>query len=271
MQTSVESPEESTRNFAAARQAISRLVDSLGLSKDPVLFAASNDFFSDPARQSALHLLTEGSVSFMKDDEVLFTLEPGDVIGIEQYAGIPFGRYAHEFAVRCISIPHDVLLEKVRERRERLEHWTEFLAATAGGFAACCMELLRADKNFSPVFKNYRDGEIIVEEGTSGDDVYSLVSGHADVVFQNVKVGEVKTDEIFGALAALTGIPRTASVIATKESLVLSLKKDQFLELMKYRPSTVFKMVQTMARAVCDLNARVVALSPKEAGPRIWA
>ncbi len=111
--------------------------------------------------------------------------------------------------------------------------------------------------------RNFAPSEVIIKQGTSGDEVYTLLNGHANVIVDGIIVGEVLADEIFGALAALTDMPRTASVVASQNCSVLSIEKDKFIELIQNRPLTVLKMVQDMARTIVDLNKKVVDQSFK--------
>ena len=63
--------------------------------------------------------------------------------------------------------------------------------------------------------------------------------------------------EYKSALAALTDTARTAKVVATKRCVVASLPKDNFVELFRDKPATVFKLVKDMSRTIVDLNRQV--------------
>ena len=65
-------------------------------------------------------------------------------------------------------------------------------------------------------------------------------------------------------MAGLTGTKRTATVIATASSIVLSLQRDKFIELIKNRPNTVLKLIDDMARKIVSLNERVVELEQED-------
>ena len=73
------------------------------------------------------------------------------------------------------------------------------------------------------------------------------------------QVGEIKTDEVFGVVAALGETPRTATVIAADTCHVLAISKHEFSELIKLRPTTVSKVMQGMARTIADLNKKLAA------------
>jgi len=193
-------------------------------------------------------------------DEALFVFEEGDLIGTEILFGFADANISAEFAVRADIFERAALFRGICAHGA-MSHWTEYLTCRLNAQTVVLAALGKGDRDFSPEIKNYAAGETIIYEETAATDVYTLIQGHADVKVKGVKVGEVLTDEIFGALAALTNTVRTASVVASTHTIVLSLKRDKFLDLMRKRPETVLKMVENMARTIVDLNGRVVALS----------
>ena len=127
-------------------------------------------------------------------------------------------------------------------------------------FTTICGRLIKAESKAAPKITPYRKGAVIIEQGGEGTEVYTLLEGHADVFRDDVRVGEIAADEIFGAIAALMETPRTATVVATCDSTVLALPKKSFVELIEARPATTLKMVEGMAGAIVSLNERLVGL-----------
>ena len=78
-----------------------------------------------------------------------------------------------------------------------------------------------------------------------------------------IGLGGLLPDEIFGAIGGLTGTPRSATVVATKQTTVVVLPTDHFIELIQERPQTVLQLVKDMARKLVSLNERVVSLEDK--------
>ena len=72
--------------------------------------------------------------------------------------------------------------------------------------------------------ETYQDQQIIFEEGSHGDWIYVVESGRVEL-FKNVRGESVVIDvldpgEIFGELAFISGMPRTASARALGETQV---------------------------------------------------
>ncbi|MDH5473810.1 MAG: cyclic nucleotide-binding domain-containing protein, partial [Gammaproteobacteria bacterium] len=119
------------------------------------------------------------------------------------------------------------------------------------------------DAEFHPEIRQYNEQDTIIEEGGTDNEVYTLLSGSADVLVKDTQVGVIKRDEIFGAIAALTGTPRTAKVVATSDCTVLVVPSDRFQDLLKKRPDTVTKLIEDMARTIVASNQKIVDLSSK--------
>jgi len=116
---------------------------------------------------------------------------------------------------------------------------------------------IRIEGNDYPEIRFYKSGDLIIRQGDPAEEVFTLVEGGAEVLHDLVKVGEINTGEIFGALASLGGEPRTASVVALTDCTVAVLKKDNFLALIETRPQTVEKFVKDLVSMVMDLNRKI--------------
>lgn len=90
------------------------------------------------------------------------------------------------------------------------------------------------------VHRRYGDGEAVVEEGESGDSMYVIKSGKANVV--STIVGEplllasLSEGDFFGEVAFLTGRPRTASVIAAGNLDVMEIDRGLLQETIEKNP-----------------------------------
>src|SRR5690606_2487541 len=98
----------------------------------------------------------------------------------------------------------------------------------------------------------------MVEQGSHGDEVYTLMEGKAEVLVDGVKVGEILEEEMFGAVSLLTDKPRLASVVAATDCMVVRLSKEEFINLVQTRPDTIFKLASDLSRAIMALNDQVV-------------
>lgn len=234
----------------------SDLLAKLTFDSSKVLFQRGSDFSALASSDSNFYLLLSGQLELKLQDKTLLIYEKGDLVGLEALLPIESSCLARDFAVEVAVIPR----EKI-EKQLGLGQVNSLLADFAALFMTALAANLPNNNVFEPECRRYEAGEVIVEQGTFGEDIFTLVEGHADVYVDGNKVGEVKTDEVFGALAAMTNIGRTATIISTGNSLVLGLKKDRLLELIKLRPGTVEKLIGDLARVIQDQNKRLTELS----------
>ena len=199
-------------------------------------------------------VLTEGCASILYNDQLLCILEEGDLIPQLSSSVGKFLTVRSEFAVLVDVYDKAALL------RACPAEYVALLEAQLSVLAVCVGIHLKGESAYAPTIKNFTTGTPIVIEGAHGDEVYTLAEGAADVFVGGVKVGEIGPDQIFGAIAALGATPRTATVVATRDCLVLALPKARFLDLIKLRPATIEKLVQDMAKTITSLNSLVVSL-----------
>lgn len=72
-----------------------------------------------------------------------------------------------------------------------------------------------------------KSGQILLNEGDIGDILYIIVEGKVAVKKGNRIVAELSSHQTFGELAVLSPAPRSASVVALEESLLLKLGRQQ--------------------------------------------
>jgi MFS family permease len=72
-------------------------------------------------------------------------------------------------------------------------------------------------------------GQAVVREGEPGDRVYLVAEGEFDVTCSEGSFPSIGSGEVFGEIALLRDVPRTATVTARTEALVFALDRDAFL------------------------------------------
>ena len=92
------------------------------------------------------------------------------------------------------------------------------------------------------------DGELLVEEGEDGDELYVIESGALEVLKGGRHVRTCEPGEAIGELAALTGLRRTASLRARGSTDVLVLRSEEFLALLRTDGEIAEEMLGLLAR-----------------------
>jgi small-conductance mechanosensitive channel len=107
----------------------------------------------------------------------------------------------------------------------------------------------------------YAPGETIIRAGEEGDSMF--VVHHGNVAVQIDDNGQPRTvatlgeGDFFGEMALLTGEPRTAHVVAAKETEVLEISHEAMKSVFKSNPQLVETLGQTIAQRRAGLAASV--------------
>jgi CRP-like cAMP-binding protein len=72
-------------------------------------------------------------------------------------------------------------------------------------------------------------GTELIRQGDVGDAFYILEAGAMEAVIDDVAVRPLGPGDSFGEIALLRDVPRTATIRATRASIVLALDREHFL------------------------------------------
>jgi small-conductance mechanosensitive channel/CRP-like cAMP-binding protein len=150
----------------------------------------------------------------------------------------------YAFGRRGVEIPYPIQVQYERDwpaadpvvaRRER-----EQILAGVDLFATL-MPQQRADMAAAIATSTYADGETIVRQGEPGDSMYVLCSGRVAVLIEpdRHQVATIEAGGYFGEMSLLTGEPRTATIVARGEAVVMELSAELFRELGLQNPQAV--------------------------------
>jgi len=237
------------------------LLKLIGLAPTTVQLTAGQSLFELPARHNKIFVPREPGLSLVQSGRTLFFYEPGEIIGLDEFLARASAEIRSDFAVSLDQFDAATFLNQIHSMHSTSSLWHQVQSYRFQLMTTLFSGLAKDPSSYSPELRHFRAGQEIIRQGEIAPDVLNMVEGHADVFVDKVKVGEIFPDEIFGALAALTDTPRTATVVARDNAIVLSLPKEKFVELIESRPHTALKMVVDMARSVVELNKRVVGLS----------
>ncbi|QTN24745.1 patatin-like phospholipase family protein [Rhizobacter sp. AJA081-3] len=120
-------------------------------------------------------------------------------------------------------------------------------------------------------------GETLMRQGEPGDALYLLVSGRLRVYIEEDGVRrvvrEVSRGEVVGEMSLITDAPRSATLVAIRDSVLVSLGKDDFANLQSHSPQVTLALTrQIIARLRTEHDRTVMdrpvtmALLPVSAG-----
>ena len=111
--------------------------------------------------------------------------------------------------------------------------------------------------------KKFGPGELIVEEGHTGNGLYLIVSGNVEAVKglgteRQQTVNKLGAGEVLGEMALLGEWPRTASVRAVDNVECLGIDRWVFLAQLERQPQVGIRMLHILAQKLRDSDARLV-------------
>jgi CRP/FNR family transcriptional regulator, cyclic AMP receptor protein len=101
-------------------------------------------------------------------------------------------------------------------------------------------------------FKDVPAGTVIVEEGTSGTEMFGVVEGEVEVRLPNGAVRRLGPDETFGEIAIVDGSPRSGTVVAVADTKLAVIDKNTFLFLVQETPMFALQVMSSMATRLRD-------------------
>ncbi len=254
-----ETDDHFSRLIREYKQQAEQLFSNLTLRGTPVSLNACNNAFESGLDNDAIYLIKGGMLHCRHDDRSLFTCDEGDVIN---------ARLVSEIDQLILSADGPVLLKRYDAE--------ELMAAINGDMAQLsCWNRLQEIQQLlltrllavrtqpsviaKPGFAYFEPGDVIIRQGETAYDVFSLFDGSAEVSVNGVKVGEVTEGEILGAMAVLTNSLRSATVTAKTRCGVVKVPREQFDGLIRTKPTMIHRLLVEMAEQIQLMNQRVVA------------
>lgn len=92
-------------------------------------------------------------------------------------------------------------------------------------------------------------GRTLFDQGSDADAMYVVLSGQLGAFRGSgktmVRVGRIRQGETVGEMALLSGKPRSASVIALRDSVLLKMSQHNFLDLVSQHPQAALSLART--------------------------
>lgn len=254
---------------------------------------ATKPFFSEAdsvgglfSKSPRMYLLLEGEVGLMLNRKFFGIVKQGEIFGeLSVIAGLP--RSASAIAIsdcRVVSLDSkqfQLALQKAPEFAlmlmsimvQRLRKSISVLGgndpASAGEAAErgnvfnkrMLSKLARELNAQSPL--NVSSGDVIVSTGAVAALMYFVMDGSVAISLGNRVVEYVGPGGFFGEMALLDKAPRAATVTAKTDCTLLSISRDDFLELVKSKPDFSAALLKAIAVRMQYLARQVAKVQPQ--------
>lgn len=209
------------------------------------------------------YVLRDGNVAATLNDATLYFYEPGEVIGFEAMFGGGVLEMKHEFAVTVDVYDREKLLKKLRKDEALFLQLLEYLAACQTLYQLLLGCTLAATRRPNFQIRRLAAGTLIIREGDTDTDVYSLIRGEAEVSVKGMVVGKIQEGEVFGEMSRLTGAPRSASVGAKTDCEVMVFGGDDFAVLAETNPAALHDIARNLSERLDKLNQAASRQAPR--------
>jgi len=111
--------------------------------------------------------------------------------------------------------------------------------------------------------KEYKNGEIIIKQGESGNCMYVIQSGEVEVLRDNngtqVRLAIRKAGDFFGEMALFSKEVRSATIRTIGEARILTVDRKNLLNSIQKDPSLAFRIIETLSKRVRDISEEIVS------------
>jgi small-conductance mechanosensitive channel/CRP-like cAMP-binding protein len=168
----------------------------------------------------------------------------------------------YSFARHGIEIPYPIQVEYSREEAAAT------LARDAVAFALSRVDLFalldepaRAQLAAQTHERVFGAGEVIVRQGETGRSLFVVHRGEVVVRLEAEKreVARIPAGGVFGEMSLLTGAPRTATVAAARDTVVLEIDADALRDVVLSRPDALDAISRLVVERRAGLDAAQAA------------
>ncbi len=114
----------------------------------------------------------------------------------------------------------------------------------------------------------YGPGEIVVNQGDSGDSLFIVLKGSLSVSVDGCQVGTIEEDSFFGEMSLMTGEPRSATVRAVSEVWLAVVTNGQLEPLFKDNPQVLLALSAVLSEREERTKNRLDAVADPVAAVR---
>ena len=243
-------------NLHAVTQSFLARLSEIGLSK---LTLNTEEIQVAGFRHNNLYFIKSGSVSVEFDETDLYLYEANDILiphSMENYGETEL-YYTVKSDVKIEVYELDAVIEHMSSDKDLITQWLTINSLVQLQMNQIVAKLTDKEERANPGFNRFKAGTEIITEGDEADYVYSVTSGKAVALHNGVEVGEIKQDEIFGAIAVLTDQKRTATVLAKTDCSVMMVHKDEFSKMVYSHPHLFMNIINSLADKIKSLNDKM--------------
>ncbi|HOJ15143.1 MAG TPA: cyclic nucleotide-binding domain-containing protein [Deltaproteobacteria bacterium] len=206
-----------------------------------------------------------GEVQISQLDKPIRILTERDVFGLENYyRGVPYTTTAKATRTSRIAAYESELIDEIAYEKPALAAMimrSAFLQLEQTTSVAEANITYKDTINLD--IREYKDGEVIIEEGTTGTEIFRLyqTEGGLEVLKKGVRIGLIsKPGEYFGEMSFILNEPRSATIRSLGTSLVevIPVAEGGIEGIISENPEIANRIITTLAARLREANLLLV-------------
>ncbi len=100
-------------------------------------------------------------------------------------------------------------------------------------------------------------GSSVFSEGDKGDEMFAVIDGQVDIVIRGKVVETMEAGGVFGEMALVEELPRTAAAIVKSDAKLVRIDKKRFMFLVQQNPFFALQLMTIMADRLRRMNEKL--------------
>jgi CRP-like cAMP-binding protein len=211
------------------------------------------------------YAILQGEVQIYQLDKPIRILSDHDVFGLENhYRGIPYSTSAKALSLSRVAAYESEAIEDIIYSKPGL---VSMILRSAYLQLEQTTSVAESNIPYSETInldvQEFTDGQAIIEEGTSGTEIYRLYHAEEglEVLKKGVRIGMItKPGEYFGEMSFILNEPRSATIRSVGRSLVevIPVQDGGLEKIISENPEMANKIISTLAQRLKQANIMLV-------------
>ncbi|HAH09497.1 MAG TPA: Crp/Fnr family transcriptional regulator [Alphaproteobacteria bacterium] len=125
-------------------------------------------------------------------------------------------------------------------------------------------------------WRHAKEGDQLLSRDSDSRDVFFVARGRVRIVNfshsgREIAFGVAGTGDYFGELAAIDGLPRSATVVALEDCRLAALSPQGFKELIEGHPRVALLVMEKLAKIIRTCDDRIMDLATLSAYQRVYS
>lgn len=107
----------------------------------------------------------------------------------------------------------------------------------------------------------YKDGEIIIKKGTTGNCLFVIQEGKVEILDEKdgveIKIAELKEPDFFGEMGLFEKDVRSCTVRALGDAKILTVDKRNFYKSIQQDSSLAYRLLEKMSNRLREANKKI--------------